>query len=425
MINKMDKKQRLGRGDHRSLGRDLDLFVFSDLVGSGLPLFTPRGTIVRDELDRFVRSMHDAAGLQAVTIPHITKSELYKKSGHWHKFSDDLFKIVSRDKHEFAMKPMNCPHHAQIYASRPRSYRDLPIRYRETTTNYRDEHTGELNGLLRARSFTQDDAHIFCREDQILAEVLTTWDIIEIFYKTVGLKLSLRQSKRDPKKPKDYAGDDKMWQRAEAELQTAIDAHPHAKIAEGVGDAAFYGPKLDFIAHDAHERQWQVATIQIDFAQPDGLDLTYINEKGASQRPVMIHYAVMGSIERFLAVYLEHTGGKLPIWLSPEQIRVIALNNQAGVLKQANQIIDRAKDLGLRAELDDSNETLSKKIRTAELMHVPYSLIIGEKEVASGKVTPRVRKDIEVQVAHAALGVEPFLKTVANEAKTRVSKTSL
>ena len=402
--------------DHRKLGQELDLFVFSDLVGAGLPLWTPRGTVLRNELDRFVQQMRDEHGYKPVTIPHITKNELYKKSGHWTKFSDDLFRIVTREKHEFAMKPMNCPHHTQIYASRPRSYRELPIRYRETTTNYRDEQTGELNGILRARAFTQDDAHVFCREEHIVEEVLKIWDIVERFYGAFGFDLSLRFSKRDPKTPQAYAGSNQAWQRAEAELKKAIDKKGQ-KAPEGLGEAAFYGPKLDFIAQDSLGREWQVATIQLDFSQPEGLELTYVNEDGRQERPVMIHCAIMGSIERFLAIYLEHTGGHFPVWLAPEQIRVAALNDDTAVLKLAKDTVAKARELGLRVELDDSNESVAKKIREAEVMKVPYVVVIGAKEVKSGQVLPRVRKDLGQK--EESPSIEDFLQTVAEEAASR------
>ena len=409
--------------DHRRLGQELDLFVFSDLVGAGLPLWTPRGTILRNELDCFVQEMRDEHGYKPVTIPHITKNDLYKKSGHWTKFSDDLFRIITREKHEFAMKPMNCPHHSQIYASRPRSYRELPIRYRETTTNYRDEQTGELNGILRARAFTQDDAHVFCREQHIVDEVLKIWDIVERFYGAFGFDLSLRFSTRDPKTPEAYAGDVKMWARAEAELQKAIDKKGQ-KATRGLGDAAFYGPKLDFIAQDSLGREWQVATIQLDFAQPEGLELTYVNEEGKDERPVMIHCAIMGSIERFLAVYIEHTTGHFPVWLAPEQIRVATLNDDKEVVKLAQDVADKAKKLGLRAELDDSNESVGKKIRGAEAMKVPYAVVIGGKEVKEGKLLPRVRTDLGDEPTQP-LAIDDFLDKVAAEAAARAAKSSL
>lgn len=413
----MNEDNKLGENDHRRLGTELDLFVFSDLVGAGLPLWTPRGTILRQELDRFVQEMRDEHGYKPVTIPHITKNELYKKSGHWDKFSDDLFRIVTREKHEFAMKPMNCPHHTQIYASRPRSYRELPIRYRETTTNYRDEQTGELNGILRARAFTQDDAHVFCREEHIIDEVLKIWDIIERFYGNFGFELTLRFSTRDPKTPEAYAGSKNLWKDAETELRKAIDKK-RAKAIKGEGDAAFYGPKLDFIANDSLGRDWQVATIQLDFAQPEGLELTYVDESGKEQRPVMIHCAIMGSIERFLAVYIEHTQGRFPLWLAPEQVRVITLKDNNAILNLAKSVVQKAKELGLRAELDGSNESVGKKIREAEIMKVPYTIVIGQKEVDSSQVVPRIRSDLGKQPDKVII-ITDFLQKVADDSRRR------
>lgn len=413
----MDEDKKLGENDHKSLGRDLDLFVFSDLVGAGLPLWTPRGTILRQELDRFVQEMRDKHGYKAVTIPHITKNDLYKKSGHWDKFSDDLFMIVTREKHEFAMKPMNCPHHTQIYASRPRSYRELPIRYRETTMNYRDEQTGELNGILRARAFTQDDAHVFCRERHIVEEVLKIWDIVERFYGTFAFKLSLRFSRRDPANPEAYAGSGKVWEHAEQELQKAIDKKG-VKVKEGLGEAAFYGPKLDFIANDSLGREWQVATIQLDFSQPEGLGLTYVDESGKVQQPVMIHCAIMGSIERFLAILIEHTNGRFPVWLAPEQVRVVTLNDDDNILKMAKDVVEKAKELGIRAELDESSESVGKKIREAEVMKVPYTLVIGQKEIGSQQVVPRLRGDLGKQ-SDKPVAIEDFLQKVADDTRRR------
>lgn len=405
-----------GEKDHKRLGRELDLFVFSDLVGSGLPLWTPRGTVLRDELNGFVQEMREGYGYQKVTIPHITKKELYERSGHWTKFKDDLFHVKSREGHEFAMKPMNCPHHTQIYASRPRSYRELPIRYQETTMDYRDEQTGELNGLLRARSFTQDDAHVFCREDQILEETLKIWDTFERFYGAFGFDLSLRFSKRDPATPEAYSGDDKMWDKAEAELQKAIDQKGAKQVENGIGEAAFYGPKLDFTATDSLGRKWQVATVQVDFAQPEGLSLTYVDEEGQERRPVMIHCAVMGSIERFLAVLIEHTEGKFPLWLAPEQLRIVTINQDEKVLDFADKLLRQANELGLRAHVDDSGETLSKKIRESEIMKVPYTVVIGGKEVESGRMKSRQRGDLpEI----GELSTDELLQKLSQDAKDR------
>src|SRR3990167_7156360 len=412
----MDESQKLADNDHRRLGQELDLFVFSDLVGPGLPLFTPRGTVLRTELDKYIQQMRDNVGFQGVNIPHITKKELYQKSGHWTKFKDDLFHIKSREGHDFAMKPMNCPHHTQIYAAKPRSYRELPIRYRETTTNYRDEQTGELNGLLRARSFTQDDAHVFCRESQVVEEFLKIWEIVEKFYKTFNFSLRLRLSSRDPMTPEAYAGKPEQWDKAEKELKEALEKHGAQNLEDGVGDAAFYGPKLDFVAVDSLGRDWQVATIQIDFAQPEGLDLTYINEQGKTERPGMIHHAVMGSIERFLAVYTEHTSGRFPVWLAPEQVRIATLKDDPNILKMAKDVVENAKVLGIRAELDDSNESVAKKVAEAEKMKVPYTVVIGEKEVQSGRVTPRHRSDLPEL---PELTVNELLERLSQDAKSR------
>jgi threonyl-tRNA synthetase len=414
-MDETNTQEDIGKPDHRRIGKELDLFVFSDLVGPGLPLWTPRGTILRDELDRFVQEMRNEKGYQAVAIPHITKQDLYEKSGHWSKFSDELFHISSREGHEFAMKPMNCPHHTQIYASRPRSYKELPIRYRETTVCYRDEQSGELNGLSRTRAFTQDDAHVFCREEHILDEVLKIWEIIERFYSAFDFELSLRFSTRDPDEPEAYAGSVKNWEHAESELQKAIDKKG-AKASDGTGDAAFYGPKLDFVAKDSLGRSWQVATIQIDFAQPEGLGLTYVNEDGDLSQPVMVHCAIMGSIERFLAVYIEHSDGHFPLWLAPEQLRVATLNDAEPILNLAKSVVQKAREAGIRAELDDSNESVGKKIRDAEVMKVPYTIVIGNKEVESNQLSPRSRGDLpEIP----ELSIDELLEKLAQDAKTR------
>ncbi len=410
--------------DHRKIGQELDLFTFSDLVGSGLPLWTPRGTILRNELDRFVQEMRDEAGFMPVSIPHITKKDLYEKSGHWSKFSDELFKITTREGHEFAMKPMNCPHHTQIYNSRQRSYRDLPIRYRETTAVYRDEQTGELGGLSRVRGITQDDAHIFCRYSQVEAEVLMLWDIVERFYGTVGIPLRLRLSLHDPADKASYLGSDEQWQDVEQSMRNIAISKVGNDYIEAVGDAAFYGPKLDFLGRDAIGREHQVATIQFDFNQPEGFDLTCVNEAGEAERIVMVHCAIMGSLERFLSVYIEHTAGKFPIWCAPEQIRVLTVNQSEEIVGFAQKIVDEGRSLGLRIDLDNEKESVGKKIRGAEVWKVPYVIVVGEKETESGEVTPRVRSDMKV-VTPSTMKVTNFLKSVHNEARSRVTHSSI
>lgn len=411
--------------DHRRLGQELDLFVFSDLVGAGLPLFTPRGTVLRRQLDNFVQEMRDEYDYQEVSIPHITKKEAYIASGHWKKFEDELFHINTREGHEFAMKPMNCPHHTQIYAARSRSYKELPIRYRETSTCYRDEQTGELSGLSRVRAFAQDDAHVFCRTGQVEEEALKIWDIIDRFYGIFGFELRVRFSTHDPANMDAYSGTIEKWESTEAQLLNIIKQKAGDNYMNGVGEAAFYGPKIDFMAKDAIGREHQVATIQLDFNQPEGFDLTCVNEQGEQERIVMVHAAIMGSIDRFLSVYIEHCAGKFPVWLAPEQLRIITLNQDESVVQFAQDILTRAKELHVRVAIDGDNESVGKKIRNAELMKVPYTVVIGQKEIESGELTPRIRKDLAVGEQNAARTVEELLKTIAHEAKSRTGKTSL
>jgi len=411
--------------DHRKLGQELDLFVFSDLIGPGLPLFTPRGTVLRRQLDAFVQEMRDEYGYQEVSIPHITKKDAYIASGHWKKFEHELFKIETREGHEFAMKPMNCPHHTQIYAARSRSYKELPIRYRETTTCYRDEQTGELSGLSRVRAFAQDDAHVFARTGQVEEEALKIWDIINRFYGAFGFDLKVRFSTHDPANMEAYSGDPKDWEATEAQLLSIVKSKVGDNYIDGVGEAAFYGPKIDFMGKDAIGREHQVATIQLDFNQPEGFDLTCVNEEGERERIVMVHAAIMGSIDRFLSVYIEHCAGKFPVWLAPEQVRIVTVNQEDATVQFAEDMRQKAKELGLRVTVDNDNESVGKKIRSAELMKVPYTVVVGEKEVQTGELSPRIRKDIEVNTDHPSLTINEFLKTVANETKSRVSKTSL
>ncbi|HVV25437.1 MAG TPA: threonine--tRNA ligase [Candidatus Saccharimonadales bacterium] len=409
--------------DHRRLGQELDLFIFSDMVGSGLPLFTPRGTVLREELAAFSNSLRERHGFQKVWIPHMTKRALYEASGHWDKFGDELFLVKSQEtSDELVLKPMNCPHHTRIYAAQPRSYRDLPIRYLETTTVYRDEKSGELGGLNRVRSITQDDSHVFCRQDQIEAEINNLLAAAGELYAVVDMKLRVRLSYRDD--GDGYLGSAELWQSAQEQLKNAVVA---AKLNyfEQDGEAAFYGPKIDFMATDALGREHQVATVQLDFVQPERFGLEYAADDDGRVRPVMIHCALLGSIERFLAVYIEHTAGRFPVWLAPEQIRVISVNQEAATVAFADKLARQAEALGLRLSVDNSNESVGKKIRAAEVAKVPYTVVIGQKEIESGEVVPRIRKDMAVHEGEAPIGLEQFLQTVANEAKTRVHKTSL
>lgn len=419
----LDMLEEAKKRDHRKLGRELDLFVFSDLVGSGLPLFTPRGTVLRSELASFAESLRHASGFQRVSIPHITKTELYKVSGHWDKFGEELFLVESQETSDkFALKPMNCPHHNQIYASLPRSYRDLPIKYFETTTVYRDEKTGELGGLSRVRSITQDDSHAYVRPDQVSEVIAGLIADVQTLYLTLGMTLRARLSFRDESDK--YLGDPKLWEEAQTTIRKL--AHLNKlEFFEAAGEAAFYGPKIDFMATDAIGREHQVATVQLDFVQPERFQLEYTAEDGSVQRPVMIHCALLGSIERFLSVYIEHTAGKFPVWVAPEQVRLLTVNQEAETVEFASSVLENAKKLGLRVVVDNSNQSIGKKIRDAELWKVPYTVVIGQKEMESGRLLPRIRRDMAVAAEHQEVTFDEFLGTVAHEAKSRTTKSSL
>jgi len=405
--------------DHRVLGQKLDLFTFSELVGSGLPLWTPRGTLVRNLLDDFVWELRSARGYERVTIPHITKKELYEKSGHWDKFADSLFRIETREGHEFAMKPMNCPHHTQIYASQQRSYRDLPQRYAETTTCYRDEQTGELHGLSRVRAFAQDDAHVFCRMDQVQDEFLKIWDIVDAFYPTVGFgDLDVRLSLHDPKAPDKYLGDKAVWKKAEESIREIAKGRG-TEFSEDIGEAAFYGPKVDFVTKDSIGREWQVATIQLDINMPDRFDLFCINEKGDKERIVMIHAAIMGSIERFLSIYIEHINGHFPLWLAPVQMALLPVSDANE--KYAREVEEKLKKEGMRVHFSDASESLPKRIREGEKKRIPYLLVIGDKEQKSEGVAVRNVKTKE----QTEVSFSEFMKKTLEDISQRKLEASI
>ncbi len=401
--------------DHKKLGPELDLFVFSDLVGSGLPLWTPKGTLVRHLLDEFVWQLRKGSGYQKVEIPHITKKDLYIKSGHWDKFKDELFRITTREGHEFAMKPMNCPHHTQIYDRKRWSYRDLPQRYENTTTCYRDEQSGELSGLSRVRAFAQDDAHVFTRMTDAKAEFIKIWDIVEKFYNTFGFDLKVRLSLRDPEQPDNYLGEAVKWDEAQALLKE-IARERKIETYDGIGEAAFYGPKLDFMANDSLGRQWQVATIQMDFNQPERFDLFCINESGEQERIVMIHAAIMGSLERFLSIFIEHTAGNFPIWLSPVQVIIIPISDdQADYARLVSEQL-RQEIPELRMEVDDRSESLGKRIRESAKQKVPYILVVGDKEKMLKSVAVRGRENEDLGTMETSLFTQK-LKTEIIEKK--------
>ncbi|MFN3188360.1 MAG: threonine--tRNA ligase [Candidatus Paceibacteria bacterium] len=373
--------------DHRKLGKELGLFSFSDLVGAGLPLWSPKGTALRQRVDAFVQELRDARGYEHVTIPHIAKKSLYETSGHWNKYSEDLFKVTAKEAgdHEmYVLKPMNCPHHTQIYDAEPRSYRDLPQRYAETTMVYRAEQSGELTGLTRVLSITQDDAHVFCRESQLRDEIEKIWDIINEFYGAFNFKLRVRLSFHDPANKEKYLGESAIWEETE-NLMKEIAVDRGADYFEGVGEAAFYAPKLDFMAQDSIGRTHQVATIQLDRLMPGRFNLTCTNEKGEKEPVIMIHAAIAGSLERFLAVLIEHLGGNFPLWLAPEQVRIVPVNEVHN--PYAEEVFTALKAENLRVSIDTDNESMGKKIRGAKTDRLPYFIVVGDQEMTDKTVT--------------------------------------
>lgn len=422
----LDRMEEAKKRDHRKLGQELDLFTFSDLVGPGLPLYTPKGTVIIEELKKALNELNQDYGMQQVSIPHLAKLKLYEISGHAEKFEEELFRVQSHYEQEFVLKPVNCPHHTQIYASKPRSYKDLPLRYVEQTMQYRDEKPGQLGGLQRVRGFTVDDGHTFCTIKQIEDEASSIAEIIKDFYTKLGLwgEHWVSLSIRDRQTSSAYIGEPSDWDKAEKMLSDVADKHKlGAKTMEG--EAAIYGPKLDFMFKDALGRETQLATIQLDFAMPKRFGLTYIDNDGKEKTPAIIHRAILGSFERFIMLLIEHFGGKFPIWLAPEQIRIATVNQDDKITRFASSVLKQAEELGLRATVDDSNESVGKKIRSAEVLKIPYIVVVGEKEAKAKKLFPRVRGDLRAESKGAAINTEKFLKAAANEAKTRASKTSL
>lgn len=412
----LEKIEEAKARDHRKLGKELDLFCFSDLVGAGLPLFSPRGTILREMMSEYSLSLRGVSGFEKVWTPHITKMDLFKASGHYAKFGDELFIVHSQVSGEdFALKPMNCPHHAQIFASRPRTYKEMPVRYMEATTVYRDEKSGELGGLSRVRSLTQDDSHVFCRKSQIEDEIKNLIKIVRELYMAVGMeKLRARLSYRSDEDK--YLGDMSLWEMAQAQIKNAA-IDNGLDFFEAEGEAAFYGPKIDFMAEDAIGREHQVATVQLDFVQPERFDLNFINEKGEKERPVMVHHATLGSIERFLAVFIEHTAGWFPFWCAPEQVRIVTVNDE--VLDYVSEIEDVLRQIvldkplkynELRFTTDKTDDSLGKKIRRATSMKIPVILVVGPKDMEARTVSVRL-KDEEKTVDLKNLG--DFLKALA------------
>jgi threonyl-tRNA synthetase len=375
--------------DHRKLGKELELFAFSEKVGMGLPLWLPKGTVLRERLEQFMRRAQVKAGYDPVVTPHIGSKQLYVTSGHYEKYGKDSFKPIHTpdENEEFLLKPMNCPHHCEIYKVKPRSYKDLPIRYAEFGTVYRYEQSGELHGLTRVRGFTQDDAHIFCRPDQVKQEFVKVIDLVLFVFKSLGFdNYTAQVSLRDPANKAKYIGEDALWDKAEREIQEAADERGLTTVAVK-GEAAFYGPKLDFMVKDALGRSWQLGTIQVDYQLPQRFELEYVGADNQKHTPVMIHRAPFGSLERFVAVLIEHCAGNFPLWLAPEQFSVLPISEKFN--DYAQQVVDTLKESDIRGFLDDRDEKIGRKIRDSEVKKVPFMLIVGEKEALEGKVSVR------------------------------------
>jgi threonyl-tRNA synthetase len=407
----VNQQEEAKKRDHRILGKQLKIFTISPLVGAGLPLMQPNGMIIREQIENYLWELHRDKGYLRVWTPHIAHETLYETSGHAAKFGDELFRVQGKEE-KFILKPMNCPHHMQIFADNQFSYRDMPIRYFEPATVYRDEKSGQLSGLTRVRSITQDDGHLFCRVSQIKQEVKTITDIIKSFYSTIGLmkdywvSLSVRGDDRSK-----YLGNDEVWNTAEAALEEAAKQNdlPYKRVE---GEAAFYGPKLDFMFKDAIGREWQLATIQCDFNLPERFDLAFINEAGEKERPVVIHRAISGSLERFMGIMIEHYAGNFPAWLAPVQTMILPISEKQ--LAYAKEVTDQLTAAGIRAELDQSNETLGKKIRNAKLQKPPYILVLGAKEEEEKMITAEKR-----ETGSEKLSLADFISKLGTEIKDR------
>ena len=393
--------------DHRKLGKEMELFTFSQRVGLGLPLWLPRGAQMRYTLEQFLRRKQAELGYLQVVTPHIGAKDLYVTSGHYAKYGKDSFQPIHtpQEGEEYMLKPMNCPHHCEIFRSSPRSYRDLPLRFAEFGTVYRYEQSGELHGLTRVRGFTQDDAHLFCRPDQLQEEFEKVIDLILYVFKTLNMTEYMAQiSLRDPENKNKYIGSDENWDKAEKAIIEAADKKGLKTVVE-LGEAAFYGPKLDFMVKDAIGRRWQLGTIQVDYNLPERFGLEYTDADGSKQRPVMIHRAPFGSIERFTAVVLEHTAGHLPLWLAPDQVKILPISEKYA--DYAKKVCDLLKNSEIRASIDSRNETLGKRIRDISLLRVPVLVIVGEKEAAEGTVSVR-REGAD----KGSMSVEDFVKYI-------------
>lgn len=387
----LQRLEEAKKRDHRKLGKELELFTFSEKVGMGLPLWLPKGAMLRRRLEDFLQKEQMKRGYQMVVSPHIGGKALYITSGHYEKYGEDSFQPIKtpREEEEFLLKPMNCPHHCEMYASKPRSYRDLPLRMAEFGTVYRYEQSGELHGLTRVRGFTQDDAHIFCRPDQVKAEFANVIDLVLYVFKVFGFKDYVAQvSLRDPNNPSKYVGSDDLWETAERQIQEVAEESGLKTVVE-YGEAAFYGPKLDFMVRDAIGRKWQLGTIQVDYNLPERFELEYTGSDNDKHRPVMIHRAPFGSMERFVAILIEHCGGDFPLWLTPDQIAVLPVSEKYNAY--ARKVQQKLELSDIRGFVDERNEKIGRKIRDAEVGKIPFMLIVGEKEVEAESVSPRQR----------------------------------
>ncbi len=404
----------LGANDHRRIGQELGLFAISDLVGKGLPMLLPKGAVIRSELEKLIMEEKAALGYQFVYTPHIAKKEIYIKSGHMGRYDAMMPVMTDENGEEFVIKAMNCPHHFEIYNSSPKSYRDLPLRIAENGTVYRNEKSGELAGLLRVKNLTVDDTHHFIRPDQIESEMEMIFGLTDKIYKSFGFNdYKVEISVRDPEDKKKYFGSDEIWAKAEEILVNSVKKWG-VKYTIEAGEAAFYGPKIDVRVKDSQDRYWQLATIQLDFNQPENFDLNYIGDDGKPHKVVVIHVAIFGSFERFMGVIIEHYNGIFPLWLSPVQVKVLPIGESH--FKYALSVFETLKSENIRVELDDSNESLGKKIRNSKTEKIPYMLVIGDKEVSENKVTLESRSDEKL----GQIGVEELISKLKQEIEDRV-----
>ncbi len=405
--------EEVKKRDHRKLGKHLDLFTFSELIGSGLPLYTPKGAFIRRALNDYIEELQTKAGYTQVWTPQIAKADLFKTSGHYDKYKDSMFQVKSNYSEEnFYLKPMNCPQHTQIYASKPRSYRDLPLRYTDFAMLYRDEKPGEINGLARVRSFSQDDCHVFCREDQVDEEIDIMLQMTKKVMATFNFRYRYRLSTRDPKNIKNYLGNPKTWDKVEKWAEKIMQRNK-IDYFSGPGEAAFYAPKMDLMASDTLGREWQLSTVQIDYVMPERFGLTYIDKGGKEKHPVMIHRAIIGSPERFIMILLEHYAGAFPTWLAPVQVKILPVGSTHHDF--CAKLHREFSNQNIRSEVDDANETIGNKIRKAESEKIPYSLVIGDKEMSNNKLTVRIRGQKNLLI----LDKNEFISRVRQEILTR------